>query len=333
MRHLPWIVAILVLVGCETKTSYPLQICSVWEDEACTAGFDCIGFRCIQDCTYEGDCDLGFRCVDGQCLQSCDATDDCTIGTCVAVGNDRPGSACALRELPDCATDEHCGWGVCDDGQCLARCDWEGACGTGQTCDFRRDEYGACVDDPDYVPPPPPSSCQDAVFPDNWCKEQTGRNSFCDATTCRNRYAALLILDETLPAVCTADDPAPGTDLLGVRILSANGTYVTVHVSGEGAGNENMDVTVLNTTDEPSCDAAWLSLGCGGALVVVGGGGPMYPGEIVEISTQQNWCSNADSTFASAYLCDEFPADLDTAYELCGVYMGPVQDGYLTVPE
>ena len=136
---------LLALSGCPADPpSFPLDICETYNDP-CTAGFECIGYHCVAECDFEGDCDLGFRCVEGQCLQGCEAEPDCTIGKCLPLGDERPGSACALINLPACALDDHCGWGVCEDGKCLRRCDFPDACGFGESCDFRRGDYGACV--------------------------------------------------------------------------------------------------------------------------------------------------------------------------------------------
>lgn len=311
-----------------------MQVC--WDlEDPCTEGFECIGFRCVADCAYEGDCDLGYRCVDEQCLQSCEVTDDCTMGECRTIGGDRPGSACALTNLPNCVEDDHCGWGICSEGACLDRCDWPGACGNGMLCDWRRGEYGACVLDPNYTPPPPPpvpTTCNDAPDPDHACQQEMGiEHAICLPIGCSISWSAVLVLDITDPSQCLVDEPAPGTDLLGARFGGSNQMFFSIVEFGGGEGNEHTDLSVL-TTSEPLCvEGDWVSLGCSGGAVLAPDNGPILPGWWVEIYTREAWCTATEVASADVYLCPVFPESLEHAVRSCSVYLGPASDVTLAI--
>ncbi len=325
------VIAFVVLSGCPAPSSYPLQICSEY-DEPCAGAFECLGFHCVADCRFEGDCDLGFRCKGERCLQSCEAQDDCTIGVCEAIGDGRPGSACELRNLPQCGTDDHCNWGLCVNGGCLSRCDWVGECGLGSICDFRRGDYGTCVPDPDYVPPPPITACFESPAPDQWCQSKLGVwNAYCDGADCARYYPAVAVVDESPPEACLEGDEAPGTDLMSVQIFNVGETYSSFVDLGEGPDNLHVGVNDVQTFDAAECGSDWVSLGCGGVAVFIDGQAPLSRGSRVEVRTQTNWCEPG-ADVASVYLCDDYPYDRATARQSCVTYLGPVSDVVLTVP-
>lgn len=342
MRRAALFVAALVVSGCPQPPTHSMQICDDYEDP-CGDGFECLGFHCIAACKYEGDCDPGFRCVDEQCIESCEAQPDCTIGRCGPIDDGRPGSACALVDLPLCGRDVDCGWdGVCVDGGCFTRCgDWPGQCGgAGLRCNLVRDGYGACQVDPDYTPPAPPANCYEAPSPDSWCVDQTGRaNTFCDGSGCARNYQAILIVEESDPASCDDTDPSPGADLLGLRIVDPTGageTYFSTFSFGTGAGNLHREWTAIEAATEPICDDEaehWMNLGCGGGAVALPGAGPIRPGWNIAVYTATNWCSGPEDGAFSVYLCPQFPSDVESARQSCDDLLGSSSSGtVLTVP-
>ncbi len=132
----------LAFTGCPAQPPSTGQTC----DYECRGDADCIGFRCVNRCELEGDCPVGFRCVDGSCLGECTTQEDCAgFGVCESLGEEFRGSACALRDLPQCAEDWHCNWPrVCDGRDCVPYCDEWTPCPPGQTCRVRDDYVGMC---------------------------------------------------------------------------------------------------------------------------------------------------------------------------------------------
>jgi hypothetical protein len=292
--------------------------------------FECTGFHCIPGCEFEGDCDPGYRCQEGQCIESCEAQDDCTIGSCTELGDGRRGKACALTNLPQCGDDTHCLGGLCIDGACRQWCDRNEYCSVGQFCDLVRGDHGYCAIDPDYEPPPPPENCAEAPLPDNWCARQHDNTYWCDqgAATCRPTYSAILIRDETVDCDPTAEPTAPGADVAGIRATEAGGAvaqlYLSVYMQGAGAENAHTNWEDVETRDGVTCDEQrWLSLGCGGwVLVIADGATPLASGWHVEVTEDAGICEEAKpDDAATVYLCSRFPS-IEAPENDCTVRLG-----------
>lgn len=319
----------LFLAACPGQPSVPYEKCDDYEP--CLGGdFECIGFRCIPGCLHAGDCDPGYRCESGQCIESCESQDDCTIGTCGELGEGRRGAACMLTNLPQCGDDSHCFGNICVDGACQRWCDSAAYCGVGQICDLVRGDYGYCAPDPDYEPPPPPQNCAEAPAPDVWCAERNDNTFRCDrpAAICRQTYAAILVRDETPDCEVAPEAMAPGADILGLRAFEEDGSqavvYLSVYTPGTGDGNDHVAFEEIETVQEPVCsEQRWLSLGCGGWLLVVADGvTPLMAGWTLQVNEDRGLCEGAaDFEEAGVYLCPRFPS-VQTPEEDCGVRLG-----------
>lgn len=311
-----WLIPLLFLfaVSCDRYESRPYSACDTYQfcDDP---DLDCVGFRCMPRCSYEGDCPLGERCDDGHCVEECEEQSDCRHGTCASLDDGRRGNACRLTGLPDCDLDEHCGYGICVDGTCESRCEWDGACGAGQMCNYIRDWYGHCVDDPDYVPP---ANCAEAPYPDRWCYDNEGPNSTCDHQTaeCIRYYPMLLIRDVTQE--CDTSSNSPGADIVGVRLLDVDGIPVDVQLyqyePGEGSSNQFDDWLAVQTEfEQRDCsqpDLDFMSLGCGGHILVRPTNQFLFGGWTVDV-WERTWCAEDGSStgVAQIVVCEEFSQD------------------------